>query len=60
MCDKDYEIAKRITQILKDAGVKISVGSCGCCDSPWVTLVVDGEKLTCEGYSIDTIDEDVV
>ncbi len=36
---------KSIKAILLAKGVELSVSGCGCCGSPSVTLVVDGERL---------------
>ena len=31
------ELAKR--------GIQVSIGGCGCCSSPWVTILIDGEEV---------------
>lgn len=40
--EKQVEIAKRL---LGEHGFKLSVGSCGCCKSPWVRLTYDGTEI---------------
>lgn len=39
---------EEIKKILEEKGVKIEIGGCGCCGSPWVTLEVDGQKIVDE------------
>ena len=31
------ELAKR--------GIRVSIGGCGCCSSPWVTILIDDEEV---------------
>lgn len=39
------EIAERLNQLLKEKGVELEFYGCGCCDSPDVTIRIDGETL---------------
>lgn len=43
----DLTPAKRadIEAALKARGIRMAVGSCGCCQSPWVSIEVDGVML---------------
>lgn len=47
----DKEAAERqakldaVKNALRDAGIEMSVGACGCCSSPWVTFIHDGEVI---------------
>ena len=36
---------KRMTEILESKGIRMMVGSCGCCGSPWVKFESDGEMI---------------
>ena len=45
-------------------GVRISIGGCGCCGSPWVAVEVDGELLVgasttqpIEDFAIDMFEQ---
>jgi hypothetical protein len=35
----------RVIELLKARGVEIEIGGCGCCGSPFVKVVVDGEII---------------
>ena len=44
------ELAKR--------GIRVSIGGCGCCDSPWVTILIDDEKVFEEdGADMSNVEE---
>ncbi len=36
---------ERMKKILNEHGIKMSVGGCGCCGSPWVSFEYKGEVL---------------
>ena len=42
--DKDDGM-KRMINILKEHGIEMSVGGCGCCGSPWVTFKYNGDII---------------
>ena len=35
----------KIEEILKEHGIKMSIGGCGCCSSPWVSFEYKGEMI---------------
>jgi hypothetical protein len=40
-------------------GVRLKVAACGCCDSPWVQIEIDGAEIAkIEGQNIDMFEED--
>ena len=48
---------KRLEKILEEHGIKISIGSCGCCDSPWVKVEHNGVEILDEsGFSFSNFD----
>ena len=52
--NKQEQIDK-MKQILKENGIEMQVGGCGCCGSPWVTFNYKGEEIIDEGdCSFDT------
>ena len=45
-------------KVLKEKGIRIYAGSCGCCDSPWLKVEVDGEViLDVDGINLDMFGE---
>ena len=40
------KIISEIKKALKSKGIRMEVNACGCCDSPWVQLEVDGVSIT--------------
>ena len=47
-----------VKNILKDNHIEMSVGGCGCCQSPWVSFTYKGEEILDEedNCSFDTKD----
>ena len=46
---------EKVEKFLRDKGVKIFVGGCGCCGSPWIHIDIDGEIVKIENETIDTL-----
>ena len=41
---------------LKKRGIQLKVSACGCCASPWITVVIDGvEQLNTEGVRLNNL-----
>lgn len=51
--DREREEQKRAREdgerkakaFLDKLGVAIAIGGCGCCSSPWVEMIIDGERI---------------
>jgi len=60
---ENEERKRMVSSILRDAGVKICIGGCNCCDSPWVAIVHGDETIMIDGapgidnICIDTTDQ---
>lgn len=55
MKDTVQEDMEKMKQILKSHKIKMSVGSCGCCNSPWIHFEYEGEVVfDADGYCFDT------
>lgn len=39
------EQIEKMKQILKENGIEMQVGGCGCCGSPWITFNYKGEEI---------------
>lgn len=53
------ENIERVKAILAEAGIKIDVGACGCCGSPWIKFEYKGEMiLDSEGSGIYMFDDE--
>ena len=39
------EKREKVIEILKKHNIKINVGGCGCCGSPWFSFEYNGEKI---------------
>lgn len=50
---------KRFTEIMEVNGIKIKIGGCGCCESPWVSMSYKGETIVddAEFFSVDMFNE---
>jgi hypothetical protein len=49
----------KLIAILKEHGIEMNVGGCGCCDSPWVAAWYKGEKIVdAQSASFDMVDLD--
>ena len=45
-------------KILKEHGIEMIVGGCGCCGSPWVTFKYNGEVIFDDEHAdFDTMEE---
>lgn len=54
------ERCQKIKELLEPLGLKMSVGACGCCDSPWVKIEFKGEVVfDQENASFSTFDEEL-
>lgn len=36
---------EEVIKILASYDIEMSIGGCGCCNSPWVTFIHKGEKI---------------
>lgn len=51
---------KEVAKILEAKGVRLAIGGCGCCGSPWVKIEVDGEFIVgSKDEEIDAYDIDM-
>ncbi len=54
----DEQDKARMIAILKSHGIEMAVGGCGCCGSPWVTMVYKGEAIyDADAAGFDTSNE---
>lgn len=58
--EKHEDLKQRVKEILRQNNIKISIGGCGCCGSPWVSFEKDGVKIVDEidNFNIDMFDDD--
>ncbi|HQZ43705.1 MAG TPA: hypothetical protein PK735_12525, partial [Flavobacteriales bacterium] len=48
------------SEALKKKGVRISIGGCGCCGSPFVKLEIDGQVIVMDedNFNLDMFEDD--
>ena len=42
---KEKENQREVEKILKNLGIEMKVGGCGCCGSPWVSFKYKGKTI---------------
>jgi hypothetical protein len=56
---KEDAKVKLVEDALRAAGIKLDVGACGCCSSPWVKAQLpDGTMVEFDGRGLDTFDDE--
>lgn len=54
----DTTVFDQMKSILRSHGIRMNIGGCSCCDSPWIAFEYRGEKiLDIEGRSLDMFNE---
>ena len=52
--NRKQEQLDKVKAALLAKGVRLKVGACGCCDSPWVKVEIDGVMVAdTDGENID-------
>ena len=47
---------QKVVDMLTNAGVRIKISACGCCNSPWITYKdSDDDVVQIEGVKVDTM-----
>lgn len=54
------DLKLKVKEILKQHNIRISIGGCGCCGSPWVSFEKDGVKIVDndDDFNIDMFEDD--
>lgn len=42
---KNKKTLEEVVAILKERGIELTLGGCGCCESPWFSVTIDGEEV---------------
>lgn len=50
---------EEVIKLLKSKGIELSIDGCGCCQSPIVSIIIDGVKVVDDqsNYNIDMLTE---
>ena len=55
MAKDDPQVARAV-EILKSHGIAVTIGGCGCCESPWVRMTYSGENIIFDGIGEEISD----
>lgn len=57
--DEETALLAQVQDLLRAKGVRLSVGACGCCNSPWVQFEIDGVIMPqIEGHSFSMFEDE--
>ncbi len=57
--DQKSQRITMVTELLKSVGIKMEVGGCGCCNSPWVKIEYNGASVCDEdNFNFSMFDQD--
>jgi hypothetical protein len=57
--DEGTALLAQVQEQLLAKGVRLSVGACGCCTSPWVRFEIDGVIMPMlEGHNINMFEDE--
>ena len=49
------DIEEMLVDFFTEKGIEISLGGCGCCESPWLEIEIEGKTvLDCGNFSFST------